>query len=126
MVLDTDILVDLARKYPVALAWYSSLDVKPSVAGHAALELLFGARNSDEYRALNRFLSVQAILWPTADDMRLCLSIAPLHLSSGIGVIDSLVAVTAIGHNMALATYNVKHFAVIPGLVTIQPYDRSR
>jgi len=38
---------------------------------------------------------------------------------------DALIAATAIGRGAALVTFNTKHFAVVPGLATEQPYDRS-
>jgi hypothetical protein len=29
-----------------------------------------------------------------------------------------------VGHNATLCTFNVKHYRVIPGLLTAQPYTR--
>ncbi len=40
-------------------------------------------------------------------------------------LIDSLIAATAIGQGATLCTFNTKHFAAIPGLVTEQPYAKS-
>jgi hypothetical protein len=50
VILDTDVLIDLARKKPYALAWLANLSGAPSVGGIAALELLFGARDTLELR----------------------------------------------------------------------------
>ena len=45
-----------------------------------------------------------------------------LRLAHGIGVLDMVIAVTAISHGQVLATFNVKHFRAVPGLVAVQPY----
>lgn len=47
-----------------------------------------------------------------------------LHLSHGLGLVDSLIAATALSLNVPLCTFNVKHFRHIPGLITEQPYQR--
>jgi hypothetical protein len=37
-------------------------------------------------------------------------------------LLDALIGATAVGLNEQLATFNVKHYKVIPGLQTVQPY----
>jgi predicted nucleic acid-binding protein len=44
------------------------------------------------------------------------------RLSHGIGLLDMLIAHTAVGLNELLATFNVKHYSVITTLATVQPY----
>jgi hypothetical protein len=39
---------------------------------------------------------------------------------SGLGLLDALIGATVLGR--PLATFNVKHYGVIAGLQTIQPY----
>ena len=46
------------------------------------------------------------------------------HLSHRLGLIDALIAATAIGLSMTLCTFNVKHYRVVPGLQIQQPYTR--
>jgi predicted nucleic acid-binding protein len=46
------------------------------------------------------------------------------HLSHGLGLLDALIAACAVGHSATLYTFNVKHYQVVPGLVTAQPYTR--
>jgi len=45
-------------------------------------------------------------------------------LSYNIGLLDALIAETAISENAELATFNVKHYSVIKGLKTIRPYEK--
>ena len=48
----------------------------------------------------------------------------PLRLAHGIGLLDAIIAATATGLGETLATFNERHYRVIPGLVTVQPYKR--
>jgi hypothetical protein len=47
---------------------------------------------------------------------------AEFRLSHNLGLLDALIANVAVGLNEPLATFNVKHYGVISGLTTIQPY----
>jgi predicted nucleic acid-binding protein len=47
---------------------------------------------------------------------------AAFHLSNYLGLLDALIAHTAVGLNEPLATFNVKHYGVIAGLQMLQPY----
>lgn len=46
------------------------------------------------------------------------------HLSHRLGLIDALIAATAIGSPAILCTFNVKHYQIVPGLQMHQPYIR--
>jgi hypothetical protein len=61
---------------------------------------------------------------PEEDCNRALSSFASHHLSDNIGLLDALIAETAIGVNAELATFNVKHYRVLRGLKTVQPYER--
>lgn len=125
MLLDSDILVDIERDHLPALAWVATLTEPPFVSGFAALELAHGAANKQEQLRTRNFLADFPLLWPSADDMlRAFEEYAVLRLSHDLGLIDSLIAATAIGAGEELATFNLKHFHSVPGLVTVQPYKR--
>ena len=44
--------------------------------------------------------------------------------SDNLGLVDSLIAATAVGLGAILCTFNVKHFRVVAGLQMQQPYKR--
>jgi predicted nucleic acid-binding protein len=76
-----------------------------------------------DQRRLERELQRFTLHWPTlADCQRAYQDFAAYHLSHGIELLDVLIGHTAVGLNEPLATFNVKHYGVIPGLQTIQPY----
>lgn len=125
MLLDTDILVDVARGHPAATAWINALPALPDVPGFAAMEVIRGCQNAAELRAAQTFLKLFRIVWPSEDDLHRALTeYMPLYLSHGLGILDALIASTAIGRGFPLATFNVRHFRAVPGLVIVQPYTR--
>jgi predicted nucleic acid-binding protein len=65
------------------------------------------------------------VVWPSeADCQRALTYFTSFHLTQGLGLIDSLIAACAVGQSATLCTFNVKHYRMIPGLVTAQPYVR--
>src|SRR5262245_41851599 len=124
MILDTDVPIDLVREHPAAEAWFATLPSMPSVCGFAALELTFGCLNGVERQAVQTFLSAFHVVWPSPEALERALThYPPLHLSDGLGVMDALIAATALSERLPLVTFNVRHFRVVPGLTTIQPYN---
>jgi predicted nucleic acid-binding protein len=128
ILLDTDIIVDVMRAYAPALAWLNSLDDAPvGLPGLVALELVQGCRNREEQRRVEKSLQKYQLFWPTAADSDRALhDFLRVHLKSGIGMIDTLIAQTAIGLGVPLATFNARHYRVIRALKTLEPYSRTR
>ncbi len=124
MLLDTDIMVDVLRRFPPAVAWLTRSGTFPlGLPGLVAMELLQGCKNLAEQRRLEVQLLGFALYWPTqADCQRAFRDFAAYRLSHNLGLIDALIGQTAVGLGEPLATYNVKHYAVISGLKTVQPY----
>lgn len=123
--LDTDILIDVQRGHPPALAWFSGLREPPSVPGFVAMELIQDARNAGEVRQALRLVAPLPVVWPTEADCARALSdFAILHLSHGLGLLDALIAATSMGRGASLCTFNIKHYHAIPGLTLVQPYRR--
>ena len=124
-VLDADILIDMQRQYPPAVAWYSSLPHYPTVPGLVIMELMQDARDKREVEQALRLVKPLAVAWPSAVDCdRALQDFRVLHLSQNLGLIDSLIAATTIGLGATLCTFNVKHYRNIAGLVIDQPYQR--
>ena len=124
-VLDTDILIDLSRGYPPALAWFASLDDTSLIPGYAVFELLVGCDNALAVRGLERWLRPFQVYWPTATDCdRALATFARASLSHNLGILDALIGECAVGLGVPLCTFNMRHFRAVARLVTEQPYER--
>ena len=123
--LDTDVLIDVQRGHPPALAWFSALSDLPGVPGFVVMELIQDARNTREVRKALKLVSPLSIVWPTENDCSRALSdFAAFHLSHGLGLLDALIAASAVGRSATLYTFNAKHYKSVPGLAVAEPYTR--
>jgi predicted nucleic acid-binding protein len=123
--LDTDVLIDVQRGHPPALAWFAGLPALPAIPGFVVMELIQDARNSREIRQTLKLVAPLPVVWPTELDCARALSdFTAYHLSHGLGLLDSLIAACAVGLSATLYTFNEKHYRTVPGLVTFQPYTR--
>ena len=123
--LDTDVLIDIQRSHAPAIAWFASLTDLPSVPGFVVMELIQDAQNVQQVRKALQLVAPLPVVWATETDCVRALSdFTTYHLSSSLGLLDALIAACAVGHGATLCTFNVKHYRVIPGLVTAQPYTR--
>src|SRR6185369_2217370 len=125
LLLDTDVLIDLQRGLLPALDWFSSLAELPSVPGLVVMELVQDAKNTQQMQQSLKLVSFLPIVWPTqADCSRALADFKAYHLSHRLGLMDSLIAACAVGLSADLCTFNLKHYRVVPGLTTKQPYQR--
>lgn len=125
VLLDTDVLIDVQRGHAPALAWFESLRELPSVPGLVLMELIQDAQNSRQVREALKMVGPLPVVWPSeADCVRALSDFTAYHLSHSLGLLDSLIAACAIGRSATLCTFNQKHYRVVPGLVTDQPYPR--
>jgi predicted nucleic acid-binding protein len=125
LVLDTDVLIDVQRGHAAALAWFATLTDLPSVPGFVVMELIQGAKNTRQVRDVLRLTAPLPMLWPTSTDCQRALTdFTAFHLSDGLGLLDDMISALAIGLSAELCTFNEKHYRVVPGLVTLQPYAR--
>src|SRR5947207_13811903 len=97
---DTDVLIDVQRGHPPALAWFASLSDLPGVPGFVVMELVQDARNKREVHQALRLVAPLPVIWPTdADCARALSDFTTYHLSHALGLLDSLIAACAIGHS---------------------------
>jgi predicted nucleic acid-binding protein len=124
--LDTDVLIDLWREKPAALGWLAGLGEEPLITpGYAAMELYQGCENKQDLLKTRAVMKKFAVVWPTSSDCDAALTeYAKLRLSHNIGMIDCLIAYTAIGYGAQLATFNSRHYKAIHNLALLQPYNR--
>ncbi len=77
-------------------------------------ELLYGARNMKELRAIRKDIDVLTVLpIQTAISTLAVLLVEKYTLSHKLSLPDALIAATALHYNMALYTLNVKDFKFI-------------
>jgi predicted nucleic acid-binding protein len=123
--LDADVLVDIQRLHPPAVVWYQSLTELPSVPGLVIMELVQHAQNRRQVQAALRLVRPLPVVWATeADCDRARADFIDFHLSHQLGLIDALIGACAVGRTATLCTFNVKHYRVMAGLVTEQPYAK--
>jgi predicted nucleic acid-binding protein len=124
-IVDTDVLIDVQRAHPPALAWFAGLKILPAVPGLVVMELVQDARNKQEVQRALRLVAPLQIVWPTETDCTRALSdFTAYHLSHSLGLLDALIAACAVGKSATLYTFNDKHYRVVPGLAMAKPYAR--
>jgi hypothetical protein len=126
ILVDTDIMIDLLRQRPAATVWMSTHQQdRLATSGYAAMEIIQGTQHATDLRAADRLLKQIQIVWPSPGaHVRALAMFRQVHLANAIGILDMLIAHTAIDMNLPLHTFNLKHYAAVPGLQTIQPYAR--
>ena len=124
---DTDIIVDMLRGHPPAIAWLNSLGTQRiSIVGFTALKVIQGCPDATILKRAQQRLHDYEVVWPTISDSDRALErFGPKRLSHGLDVLDCLIAETAIGLGEPLHTFNTRHFAAYPELATTQPYAKT-
>lgn len=127
ILLDTDVMVDVMRRHPPATDWLALLGTEAvGIPGLVAMELVQGCRDRREEQQVEAILRPYVLYWPTQSDCaRAFDDFTAYHLSHGIGVLDALIAETAMGLGVELATFNDRHYRVVSSLRTIRPYARK-
>lgn len=121
--LDTSVLVDVLRGSEVAASWLASLDDVPSCSELTRAEVLRGVR-SPERAPTDRLLS--ALRWVSVDEpvSRRAGELGRQYRRShpGLSIADLVIAATAQLLDAGLATANVRHYPMFPGLAP--PYEQ--
>jgi len=128
ILLDSDVMIDLLRQYPPATRWFDSLDEDEELLlpGYVVMELIQGCRDNVEQERLQRELATYGVVWPAPADCDRALHVlTDYRLSHGAGLLDVLIGQTSVALNVPLHTFNQKHYRFIPGLQTVQPYEKT-
>jgi predicted nucleic acid-binding protein len=84
-----------------------------------------GENNKSEMEELHRQLTPFRIYWPKAEDCdKVLADLFEHYLSDGLKPFDALIGACALTHDAVLCTFNTKHFRLISGLRTEQPYHK--
>jgi predicted nucleic acid-binding protein len=124
---DTDVLIDAGRGVEAALVTIEQAEPKGMLAVSTVthMELIVGARNKAELRAIDRFidhfvtLSVDEAVSAQAVDL-----LKQYRLSHGLLIPDALIAATAISESIPLVSKNQRDYHFIAGL-DLLPYPDS-
>ncbi len=128
ILLDSDVLIDLLRKYPPAIAWFDTLPENEElmVSGYVVMELIQGCRNKTEQERVQRQLGPYGIVWLSQTDCDTALDVfGRYRLSHNAGLLDVLIGQTSVALGAPLHTFNHRHYSFIPAMQTVQPYSKS-
>jgi predicted nucleic acid-binding protein len=127
ILVDTDVLVDVVRRYPPAVQWLEQLgSTDLSIPGFVVMELIEGCRSGVHQRQVERMLEPFKIVWPSELACERALKVfAENYLAHGLGILDAVIGQTAVELDVPLASFNQKHYTAIAGLQTLQPYTRT-
>lgn len=117
---DTDILIDCLRGRSNALAFLEGLPPRPLVCCLSVAELYAGVRDN-ERQVLDEFVSALSPVPLTANASRVGgLYRRDFGGSHGTGLVDGIIAATAVGAGACLATLNRRHYPMLDDVLV--PY----
>jgi len=112
LVLDSDVLIEILRGRPDAGRWLNSLGSQTvGILVLTRMKILQGARNRQEQTTLiaqlNRY---ELVLLDTGDAIQALRWFETYRLSHGVGIMDCLIAASALRIGKPFYTFNVKHY----------------
>jgi predicted nucleic acid-binding protein len=116
---DTNIIIEIYRNNPAIISEATAIvaDNQIVISDVTRAEMLVGARNKLEMQSLSKELAQLQILPLCEEISELSIQLlTQYHLSHGLDYHDSLIAATAIFHDIYLFTLNTKDFVFIPNL----------
>ena len=115
---DTDVLIWCFRGIAKAAKIIED-DPRPTVSIIAYMELVQGARDKKELKAISLFLTEMGIpILPLSENIghRASIYLEEHALKDGLTMADTLIAATAVEKSLILCTGNGKHFKAIHDL----------
>jgi predicted nucleic acid-binding protein len=119
IVVDTDILIDVARGDNTAIGCLQSIKQQFQLATSVVtqMELIVGCRNKVELNELEKFLQRFQILKLTEQITDRAVDLLRQYrLSHGLLIADALIASTALEYDEAFITKNQRDYRFIPSL----------
>ena len=122
--IDTDILIDVGRKDPIAINHVKEIAQKAilSISSITQMELIVGCRNKQELNKLKKFIKDFEIIFLNENMAQKAVElIEEYRLSHELLLADSLIAATALDLGIAFSSKNQKDYRFIKGLKLL-PY----
>lgn len=122
--LDTNILIDLLRGQPAAVAWMQAQTKTVfGIPVLVSMELVNGVENAADRQQVQKALTGYPVIHLTVEDSVWAQSQHALYkLSHNVGIIDTLIAAPAKRLSVPIYTLNIKHFSPLPGVTVVKPY----
>jgi len=120
MLVDTDVLIDVARRVKGAVDYLHDheMDYDLAISAVTEMELVVGCRNKKELANLDALLKYFRIIQVHENiSKNAAILMRKYRLSHGLLIPDALIAATAIGCDIPLATKNQKDYRYITGLL---------
>lgn len=124
MIVDTDVLIDFFRGNPKTIDFIGRYSTEINISSVTITELYSGVRSNKEEQDIEDFLETIKIInvdQKIARDGGLVRK--RYSKSHGTGIIDSLIAATALIYQLPLATLNQKHYPMVDNLIV--PYQKN-
>lgn len=125
VLLDSDILIDLAHGQPAAIRFLSDLESRAvlTISIISEMELLIGCRNKTEVGKMDKFLKGFQVLRLSEDISTEALELLRRYrMSHGLTIADALIAATALVLELPFLTRNRRHFQQIETLQLLPAY----
>lgn len=121
--IDTNVLVDVLRKYAPAETWLQSQS-DLAVSRTSWLELMEGSTSKSEQQRAITLLNDFAIVELTVSDFDWATQqLVRYRLINGVDAFDCLIAAPSYRLQLPLYTRNLKHFAPLLGKLAQEPYS---
>jgi predicted nucleic acid-binding protein len=124
LLFDTDVLIDYLRGHVQAVAYLESCSEELLISAATVAELFARVREGAERTALQNFQSVFQLI-PIDGEIAETggLLRRDYGRSYNTGLVDALIAATALVNDAQLVTLNRKHFPMLDGVVV--PYGKQ-
>jgi predicted nucleic acid-binding protein len=127
ILVDTDVLVDFLRGYPVAVELIEAHSDRIILSSVVVAELYAGVKGDAEQATLDALVGLFRVVPVSAGLAKAGSLLRRAYAAShGVGLADALVAATAEAEGAELKTLNVKHFPMIRGLKPAYAKPSSR
>ncbi len=125
--LDTDVLIDITKGSKGAVGFLQALTTPTlTISSMVAMEFMIGSRDRFELQRAERVLMRCDVVGLNENDHAVSVSLVRRYcLSTGLSIVDFLIAAQALNRSAVLYTFNLKHSGAILGLDVRAPYART-